>query len=205
MSPRSRILLPALVLSALLAACGGGDDPAAAEPAAAGLSSADPVPPDPVDPVDPVATTAALATCGLPDFQARLLARVNTLRAAGASCGSAGSFGPAGALAWDGQLDQAAAGHARDMATQDYFSHTSLDGRSMADRIDATGYDWRNLGENIAAGPGSVDAVVDGWRASDGHCANLMNPAFTEFAVACVAGDGSTYRSYWVMNLARPR
>jgi uncharacterized protein YkwD len=134
-----------------------------------------------------------------------VLARVNALRAAGAQCGSAGSFGPAGALAWQGQLDQAATGHSQDMATQDYFSHTSLDGRTMTERVEAAGYAWRNLGENIAAGYASVDAVVDGWIASDGHCANLMNPAFTEFAVACVDGAATRYGRYWTMDLARPR
>jgi len=214
MTPTLCRRLPVLLLGALLAACGGGgDDPTAAEPAALSSpdpASTDPAPPadpDPVDPVDPAdpAAPAALASCGLPDYQAQVLARVNALRAAGASCGGAGRFGPAGVLAWQGQLDQAAAGHAQDMAKQDYFSHTSLDGRTMSDRVDATGYVWRNLGENIAAGPRSVDAAIDGWRASDGHCANLMNPAFTEFALACVARDGTTYGRYWVMNLARPR
>lgn len=147
-----------------------------------------------------------LSTCGLADFQARLVERINALRAAGATCGSAGSFGPTGAVAWARLLDEAAHAHSQDMALNDYFSHTSLDGRSMADRIDATGYAWRNIGENIAAGYATVDAVMDGWIASPGHCANLMNPAFTEFAVACVPGAaGATYGSYWTMNLARPR
>ena len=41
------------------------------------------------------------ATCALPDFQASLIARVNQLRAAGASCGSNGNFAPAAALTWN--------------------------------------------------------------------------------------------------------
>lgn len=109
-------------------------------------------------------------------------------------------------MGWAALLDEAAYAHADDMARNNYFSHTSLDGRTMADRIAAVGYAWRNIGENIAAGYASVDAVMDGWIASPGHCANLMNPAFTEFAVACVPGGaGASYGSYWTMNLARPR
>ena len=75
----------------------------------------------------------------------------------------------------------------------------------MADRVNATGYAWRNLGENIAAGYASVDATVDAWMGSDGHCANLMNPVFADMGAACVTGSRSTYGNYWAQNLARPR
>lgn len=172
----------------LLAACGGGgggdDDPLAAQA--------------------PAATETA--TCGLPGFQGEAMNRINALRAAGASCGSRGAFAPAAPLRWSALLAQAAAAHSQDMASADYFSHTSADGRSMNDRVTATGYAWSSLGENIAAGYASVDAVLAGWMASDGHCANLMNPGFDEVGLACVAGgSASRYPSYWTQNLARSR
>ena len=82
------------------------------------------------------------------------------------------------------------------MAAQNYFDHTSLDGRTFTQRIDATGYAWSTAGENIAAGYPSIDAVMDGWIQSPGHCANLMNQDFTEIGVACVPGTSSTtYRT----------
>jgi uncharacterized protein YkwD len=130
---------------------------------------------------------------------------VNQYRAAGATCGSRGSFAPAAALTRQAQLASAAYGHSRDMADNNYFSHTSLDGRSLSDRINATGYAWSTIGENIAAGHGSVQAVVNAWMGSEGHCANLMNPNFTQFGLACARNDASTYRIYWTQNLARPR
>jgi uncharacterized protein YkwD len=133
------------------------------------------------------------------------MARINQHRAAGASCGAQGTFGPAGALAWEARLTQAADGHSRDMATRNYFSHTSLDGRTLSDRVTATGYAWSTVGENIAAGQRSVDQVMNGWMASDGHCANIMNPRFTEVGVACVNATGAQYPTYWTMNLGRPR
>ena len=40
-------------------------------------------------------------------------------------------------LAWNTLLTQAAAGHSQDMATRNYFSHTSPDGVTMVDRINA--------------------------------------------------------------------
>ncbi len=92
------------------------------------------------------------------------------------------------------------------MAAKNYFSHTSADGRTMGDRINATGYAWSGLGENIAAGYVGIDSVMNGWVASDGHCANLMNPGFTEVGLACVPGSPtSTYNTYWTMDLGKPR
>ena len=114
-------------------------------------------------------------------------------------------FAPASALAWNDKLTPAADGHSQDMAVQNYFSHTSADGRTFGARITAAGYAWSLAGENIAAGYPTVNAVVDGWMASDGHCANIMAPNFTEVGLACVPGtSGNTYNTYWTMDLARP-
>ena len=160
--------------------------------------------PEPAPAPAPAPTPAGF-TCGLPDFQAAVLARINRYRAAGASCGSAGTFAAVPPLAWNAALAQAAAGHSQDMATYNYFSHTSRDGRSMVDRINAAGYLWSSIGENIAAGYPTTDAVIDGWMASDGHCANLMNPNFRDTGLACVANPDSTYKTYWTMDAGRPR
>jgi uncharacterized protein YkwD len=73
-------------------------------------------------------------------------------------------------------------------------------------RVSATGYAWSSVGENIAAGYSGVDSVMAGWMASDGHCANLMNPDYTEVGLVCVPGTTATaYNTYWTMDLARPR
>jgi uncharacterized protein YkwD len=140
----------------------------------------------------------------LADFEADALRIVNQYRTAGASCGARGTFAPAAALTLNAKLTSAAYGHSRDMADNNYFSHDSLDGRSMVDRVNAAGYAWSTIGENIAAGYSSVQSVVEGWMASDGHCANLMNPRFTEFGLACARNSDSTYRIYWTQDLGRP-
>jgi uncharacterized protein YkwD len=133
-----------------------------------------------------------------------MLQRVNARRAAGATCGSRGSFAPAAPLAWNAKLTSAAYGHSRDMADQNYFAHNSLDGRTMAQRITAAGYSWSAIGENIAAGYGSVQAVVDGWMASEGHCANIMSATYKDIGVACARNTNSTYGTYWTMDLGKP-
>lgn len=90
------------------------------------------------------------------------------------------------------------------MAVNNYFSHTSRDGRSFSSRLTDEGYAWSFAGENIAAGQSTVSDVVSGWLASPGHCANIMRAEFREVAVSCVSQAGSTYGRYWAMSLARP-
>ncbi len=144
-------------------------------------------------------------TCGLPDFQAALLAQVNAARAAGAMCGGT-AYPPAGALRWSPKLQDAAAGHSIEMASIGQgISHTSQDGRTPADRIRATGYTASYYGENVAAGYGSVEAVMAGWMNHPPHCANIMSASFQEIGAACSKRSGSDYGTYWTMDLARPQ
>lgn len=192
-SLRAFARLGSLWLVALVAACGGGGGDAPA-PAATPAPAPSPVP------------AGTDATCALPDFQASVIARVNQLRAAGASCGSSGTFGPAAALTWNTQLTQAATAHSLDMVTNNFFDHTGSNGSTLSSRVNATGYAWSGLGENIAAGHGTVDNVMTGWMNSPGHCANIMNPAFTQIGVACIKGSSANrYADYWTMDLGRPR
>jgi uncharacterized protein YkwD len=194
----------AVLLLLLLGACGGGDDGGDAAPGDPAQAATGEGMQSPATPGAPA--VAAQASCGIADFAASALARINQRRAAGATCGSQGSFASAAPLRWNALLAQASAAHSADMAAMNYFSHTSLDGRSMSERVNATGYAWASLGENIAAGYPDLDSVIDGWMRSDGHCANLMNPAFDEVGLACVpAAPGSRYAQYWTQNLARAR
>ena len=198
--------LAAGLVVAFTAGCGGGGGDGASAPAAAA----------PVAPVAPAsspgagpgttASSTATGTCNLAAFATNMLARVNQYRAAGASCGVHGAFASAPALAWNLALSQAADAHSRDMAANNFFSHTGSSGSSAGQRISAAGYNWSAYGENIAAGQAGINEVVDGWMASDGHCANIMNAAFADIGVACVPGTASTsYRSYWTMDLGKSR
>ena len=187
----------------LLAACGGGGSSGDA-PAATPAGSPPAASPGTAAPGTPSPGTAS--TCGIPDFAAVALTRINQARAAGANCGSGGNFAPATALGWSPLLNQAAEAHTQDMVAKNFFSHTGSAGSSMSDRVNATGYAWSNLGENIAAGYPGIDKVMDGWLASAGHCANLMNPAFNQVGLVCVPGTAATsYNTYWTMELARSR
>ena len=150
-------------------------------------------------------STATDASCGLngaAGIQAELMPRINALRAAGAVCGST-KFVATRPLIWIRMLLVSSTGHCADMANKNYFSHTSLDGRTFDKRITAAGYRFTAAGENIAAGQTTVQAVMTGWTNSAGHCRNMMNPTYRDVGVACVRNDASTYRRYWTMNLGR--
>jgi uncharacterized protein YkwD len=95
-------------------------------------------------------------------------------------------------------LQSAAQAHSGDMAAHDYFSHTSRDGRTFADRIRAAGYRGSTIGENIAAGQSTAAAVMRSWMASPGHRANILNCSFTALGVG--HATGGSYGHYWTQD-----
>ena len=117
------------------------------------------------------------------EFEDDVFRLVNINRAAGADCGSTGSFDRAAPLAENAALRCAARNHSLDMATRNFFSHTNPDGNGSRERMDQAGYGGFAWGENIAFGQTSPAQVVDGWMHSSGHCANIMNPNFTEIGI----------------------
>jgi len=132
------------------------------------------------------------------------LQRINAYRAAGATCG-AQRFEPAPPLAWQAQLEQAAAKHAQDMATRRSMSHTGADGSSVSERVSREAYAWARLGENVSAGYASVPAALAGWMKSPGHCSNIMTAGFAEVGVAGANAPGDNFGWYRTMVLGSPR
>ena len=106
-------------------------------------------------------------------------------------------------LNYDHSLAAAARDHSEDMGLLDYFSHTSLDGRTVPDRITAAGYAYNTYGENIAAGQPTAENVVDSWMSSSGHRANILNPNFCDIGVGYAYIAGSTYGHYWTQDFGR--
>jgi uncharacterized protein YkwD len=168
--------------------------PAPAPPAPPAPTPPAPPPPAPPPPSPPPTDPTATA------FENEVWTLVNQRRAAGATCGGT-AYPPVAPLTMNASLRLAAQGHSLDMATNNYFSHTSLDGRTFVDRIRAAGYLGSSpLGENIAAGQGSPAAVVNAWMASTGHCQNIMNGSFRAIGVGYAYRAGSQYGSYWTQN-----
>jgi len=122
-------------------------------------------------------------------------------------------------LRWDDDLSKIARKHSQDMAENDYFSHTNLDGDGPSERAKKQGYDtykelgggWYTdgIGENIGMMPtGNVEgkgyvsndpdsiakAQVESWMDSQGHRANILDPDYDKLGVG-VSYDGLYYIS----------
>ncbi|WP_095195234.1 CAP domain-containing protein [Pseudomonas sp. Irchel 3A7] len=132
-----------------------------------------------------------------------LLAQVNAARAKPRLCGRQ-RFAAARPLAWNASLGAAAQGHSKAMAYGNYFSHRDPDGDTATDRARAAGFRGRQIGENIAAGQGSPSKAMAGWLASPGHCANLMNPMFTQVGAGVATQARSDQGVYWTMMFGAP-
>lgn len=140
-----------------------------------------------------------LLSARLGDWQAegqKLLKLINSARAQPRRCGTE-AFAATTPLAWNADLALAAVNHTRAMANNNFFDHKDRDGRMPGDRAELAGYLAQVIGENIAAGQDTALKVVDGWLASPGHCANLMNPQFRELGAGYAMDPKSDAGIYW--------
>ena len=100
-----------------------------------------------------------------------------------------------GPLSYNALLEDAAQGHAEDMARYNYMGHVSKDGRTFDQRIRAAGFDGDRIGENVGAGFAKPDSVVDAWMSSPAHRANILDCRFNQLGVGYVLTGG-----FWVQN-----
>lgn len=197
-------LITCLTLASLLAACSSDDGPpdgpgtpdGGEPPGVPGAPDGGSVDPPPGGYCGVVADWPASAKT----LEGQVLDLVNQQRSQGADCGSEGSFGPAGPLVQSAPLDCAARAHSLDMHERDYFEHTNPDGEAPWDRMERAGYSYSQAGENIAFGPTTAEAVMQQWMSSDGHCANIMSPAFVHIGIGYQA-DGRL----WTQVFGAPR
>ncbi len=140
-----------------------------------------------------------LLTARLGDWQVegqKVLDLINTARTQPRQCGTL-AFAAAAALTWNATLATAAQSHSRDMANNNYLDHKDRNGGTPGDRAELAGFIGQQIGENIAAGQDTPNKVVEGWLASPGHCANLMNAQFRELGAAYAVDPKSDAAIYW--------
>lgn len=148
----------------------------------------------------PIPPESASCISEISVIREHMLALINEARAEARSCGNE-VFEATGPVTWNEKLAMAARAHSDDMAIHNFFSHTGSDGSSASDRATQAGYQWRSVGENIAAGRSDASDTLSDWLGSAGHCKNLMNPNFTEVAVVCVENENSDFQRYWTNTL----
>lgn len=166
-----------------------------------GGSTAQPLAPDPIDSNVAGDSGSNATDCELTESDQAMLDLVNQARVQPRLCGTV-AFTATQPLKWSCQLMDAAIAHSGDMADNDFFSHSGSDGLQVSERVTATGFDWRAVGENIAAGYPDEAATVAALLDSPGHCENIMNPDYEEFGSASRFTERQVFPSYWTQVFA---
>jgi uncharacterized YkwD family protein len=96
-------------------------------------------------------------------------------------------------LTVDQPLADMALDKAKDMYSNQYFSHTSPTYGSPFDMMEEYGIEFSYAGENIAMGQQTPQEVMTAWMNSPGHRENILNPNYTKIGVAY-------FNNYWVQD-----
>ena len=90
----------------------------------------------------------------------------------------------------DPELEKTAEAHSEQMVSEDYFEHTTPNGETVLQRLQAVGYVPANavymVGENIAWGTlnlATPEAIVEAWIASPSHLANILEGSFQDTGI----------------------
>lgn len=124
-----------------------------------------------------------------------IVEKVNHVRSKGCHCGRT-YYPPAPPVRWNNKLYDSAYNHASQMRKYDFFSHESIYGENLGERISQVDYNWKYVGENLGVGQRTFDEVLQDWIESRSHCEMLMNPKVNEMAVAKSG-------KYWVQHFGK--
>jgi uncharacterized protein YkwD len=86
------------------------------------------------------------------------------------------------------------------MVARNEMSHDA--GGSFSARVASGDLDTARAAENIAAGQLSTQEVLETWRNSTSHDANLRMPEATRFGIALAKDAGTSYGAYWALVIA---
>jgi uncharacterized protein YkwD len=101
-------------------------------------------------------------------------------------------------LEWNEEVKETARKHSADMATNQYFDHTNLEGQSPFDRMKEDQISFRAAGENLATGQVSSIFAHEGLMNSLGHRENILQEDFESLGIG-VAFD-TDERPYYTEN-----
>ncbi len=108
------------------------------------------------------------------------------------------------ALTWTFTLKRAAAWMSKDAIKRGDVSHMDSLGRTPDTRYFDCGVPGtNNYGENITTGAPSADEVFNAWKLSQEHKNVMINPAYTNGAVAAEIAQGGQF-TYWVFTTYGP-
>ncbi len=113
-------------------------------------------------------------------------------------------------LTWNMQVASVAQVHTQSMENAGTLTHSSLPPNPPcatppmdchAVRLTQGGVAWTRATENVARGQISADEVMNDWRNSAGHNANLLDPNVTQLGVGVRLGANGPW---WTQNFISP-
>jgi uncharacterized protein YkwD len=104
-------------------------------------------------------------------------------------------------LEWDDHVKETARKHSKDMAVNNYFSHTNLEGLSPFDRMSEDDIFFTFAGENLATGQFSSIFAHEGLMNSLGHRENILRPEYQYLGVGVAFNEES--HPYYTENFFR--
>jgi uncharacterized protein YkwD len=107
-------------------------------------------------------------------------------------------------VAVDPVLMKIASVHADRMAKADTMSHVLPGEGSFQQRLVDGGFRAADAAENVAAGQPTLPVVLEAWRKSPGHNANLLLPDVSKIGIALAIADHGRYKYYWSLVLGEP-
>jgi uncharacterized protein YkwD len=87
----------------------------------------------------------------------------------------------------DPELAKVARAHSKDMFARGYFSHFTLEGKTLADRLRAGHVSYLNAGENLALAP-TIRLAHSNLMNSPGHRANILHKNFGRLGIGVLDG-----------------
>lgn len=103
-------------------------------------------------------------------------------------------------LEYNTALETSAQRYADQMVQEGFFAHVSPNGKTVLDRIHATGFTDKTyrqdcrcipgyaIGENLAKGQKTAEEAVNDWMKSPEHKAAILNPVYTHTGIGLNAG-----------------
>jgi uncharacterized YkwD family protein len=91
-------------------------------------------------------------------------------------------------LSMSNELLHVATVKSQDIVDHNYFSHTSPTFGGLKELLAYHSISYMRAGENLATGQKTPEIVVNAWMNSEGHRANIMNPAYNKIGIGIVAG-----------------
>ena len=85
------------------------------------------------------------------------------------------------------KLETSSQNKANDMAEKEYFAHTQGN-QTVSAWLKSVGYKYETAGENLAVGYSTAEDIVNAWKNSPSHYANLIDTDFIELGVGLAGG-----------------